>query len=550
MDMHNKTESGISLRTWLLGLVAIAALLLCGLGSISVFHQRSILLQDRQDKIRNQVESAVAVVQHFEALAASGKMPLPQAQALAKAALSAIRYDQKEYFFAFDAGMHYVVQGVKPALIGRDAHTLRDAEGKNLGTLFDQVVSVGNGRGFASYVWEKPGFSEPQPKVSYLSTTPGWHWIVGTGIYLDDVAQAFRREWLALLLEMLFALALLGFAGNLVSRRILAQLGAEPLVTTGIVKRIAAGRLNEVLVLRPGDQHSLLAAVAHMQGELRTLVHEIVRSASQLEQMSAEVMRNAEQVARGSQQQNRFSTSMAQSVEQLVVSIQRISVYAQDAHRLSQAAGDLSQDGSQVMASAVSEMQRINQSVDHTASTIAALAQKTQNISSIMQVIREVADQTNLLALNAAIEAARAGEAGRGFAVVADEVRSLSERTARATQEIALMVQDIQQGSDASHDTMLLAVERVQSGLTLAAQGGESVARLRESAAEVVRAVNDISAALQQQDIASQAIAQNVGHITESSEANALSSSATSLAVEEIHTCADQLRALVSRFEV
>jgi len=283
---------------------------------------------------------------------------------------------------------------------------------------------------------------------------------------------------------------------------------------------------------------------------LRQLVHEVVHSASRLEQMSAQVMRNAEEVEAGSQQQNRSAASMAESVEQLVFSIQRISEHAQDARRLSQAAGDLSQDGSQVIASAVGEMQRINQSVDLSAGTIAELARKTQNISAIMQVIREVADQTNLLALNAAIEAARAGEAGRGFAVVADEVRHLSERTAGATQEIAVMVQDIQQGSDASRDAMLLAVERVKSGLSLAAQGGESVAHLRESAAEVVRAVNDISDALTQQGLSSQAIAQNVDQITLSSETNAASSSATTRAVGEIHTCADQLRALVSRFHV
>jgi methyl-accepting chemotaxis protein len=548
--MNNNPGREISLRLRLLGLMLMAALLLCALGAVSVFSQRSIMLQDRQDKIRNQVESALSVVTRFEQLAASGQLPLAQAQGLAKSALSAIRYDKKEYFFVFDSGMHYLVQGVKPKLLGVDAHSLKDAEGKNLGSLFDQTLASGQGKGFAAYVWDKPGFDHPQPKISYLQTSAAWGWVIGTGIYLDDVDRAFYSQMGYLLLEVLLALLLLMLAGGLVTRRILAQLGAEPQVTTEVVKRIAAGYLNEPVPLKPGDTSSLLAAVANMQQQLRDLVNQIINSATHLGQMSAQVTQNAGDVAQGSQQQSQSAASMAESVEQLTLSINRISDHAQDARRLSQASDELSQDGSQVIASAVSEMERISESVDHTALTIADLAGKTQNISAIMQVIREVADQTNLLALNAAIEAARAGEAGRGFAVVADEVRKLSERTANATREIAVMVAEIQQGSDASHSTMALAVDRVKTGLSLASQGGESVLRLRDSAREVVGAVNDISQALQQQGLASQAIAENVEQIALSSDANAVASRTTSSAVAEICTCADQLRALVSRFKV
>jgi len=203
-----------------------------------------------------------------------------------------------------------------------------------------------------------------------------------------------------------------------------------------------------------------------------------------------------------------------------------------------------------VIARAVNEMERISVSVDETALTIRDLTAKTQNISAIMQVIREVADQTNLLALNAAIEAARAGPAGRGFAVVADEVRKLSERTAGATQEISLMVQEIQQSSETSRATMEQAVTRVKTGLELATQGGNAVARGRESAVAVVQAVNDISNELKAQELASQAIAQHVESIAQSSSDNAMATSTTSLAVDEISRCADQLRAVVARFSV
>jgi methyl-accepting chemotaxis protein len=530
--------------------MGMAGVVICALGVVSVYTQRNVMMQDRQDKIRNQVESAVSMVTRFEQLAASGKLPETQARMLAQTALSAIRYEGQQYIFAFDSQMHYVVQGVKPRLLGTDAHAAHDGDGKDLGDLFDQTLSAGNGQGFTSYVWDKPGFSSPQPKISYLSTTPGWHWVIGTGIYLDDVNSAFYAQLRILVLEVALALALLMTLGTVVTRRILAQLGGEPHATSEVVKRIAAGQLCERIDLQAGDSQSLLAAVADMQEQLRRLVHEIVNSANHLGQMSAKVTSNAAEVASGSQQQSQSASAMSRSVEKLTSSINTIADHAEAARRLSQVSGDLSQEGSEVISRAMGEMERISQSVGQTESTIQDLAHKTQNISAIMQVIKEVADQTNLLALNAAIEAARAGPAGRGFAVVADEVRKLSERTAGATQEIAVMVQEIQQSSLASSSNMTQAVTLVKSGLALAQQGGDAVARIRASADEVVRAVNDISAALKAQGLASQDIALHVESIAQNSQANASASSTTSSAVAEIYTCADQLRELVSRFQV
>ncbi|MBV8046731.1 MAG: cache domain-containing protein [Paludibacterium sp.] len=540
----------ISLRWRLMALMAFAALILCVQGGLGIYGQRTTMLQDRQDKTRNLVEAEVSTVARFEALAAAGKLTTAQAQAMAREALSAVRYDRKEYIFAFDASMHYVVQGVKPAMLGKDAHTLNDAAGKNLGDLFDQTVSQGGGQGFASYIWEKPGFDTPQPKISYLKTTPVWHWIVGTGIYLDDVDAAFYAQMRWLLLEVLVSMVVLLTLGTLVTRRILTQLGAEPAVTTRVVQRIADGHLDEVVPLRPGDRASLLAAVDDMKTHLRQLVHDIIGGADQLGQSSAQVTASAEHVAIGSREQSQAASAMAKSVESMTQSIRAIAEHAQEARRLSEVSGELSREGSTVLGQAEGEMTRIGDTVNTAATAIGELAARSANITSIVQVIRDVADQTNLLALNAAIEAARAGEAGRGFAVVADEVRKLSERTAMATREITTMVEEIQQGSDASRTTMTQAVERVQSGLALMHQGGDAVTRIRDSAEAVLTAVHDITEALRQQGEVSTEIARHVEQIAHSSDANAASTLQTSRAIEDIHQRAEQLRGLVARFKV
>ncbi|MCD5363853.1 MULTISPECIES: methyl-accepting chemotaxis protein [Chromobacterium] len=542
----NKTT--MSLRGRLLLLLVAMALLVAAIGVLSVMRERDTMLQDRKDKTRNLVESAAALVVSYEKMAADGKMSEPQAKQQAAAALNSMRYDQREYFFAFDKSLTYVAHGVKPALIGKNLHGVKEGSGQDMGQLFDQALSSGGGKGYASYVWDKPGFDAPQPKISYLMTSPGWGWVLGTGIYLDDVAAAYHKSLFNLALEVGVILLLLAGLGGYIMRSVLGQLGGEPAVTVDIVKRIAAGQLDMAVPVKTGDQDSLLANVAGMQAQLRQLVGEIAAAANRVSEMSDDVSGHAAAVASGSEQQSEAATSMAASIEELTVSINHISDRAQDARSLSEQSGESSQQGSEVISRAVAEMRRINESVELAAGTINELVDKAQVISGIMQVIKDIADQTNLLALNAAIEAARAGEQGRGFAVVADEVRKLSERTAQATEEIAGMIAEIQQSSTQSHGSMEEAVRRAKNGLELAEQGGAAVGEISHSASGVLGVVNDISHALKEQGTASQDIAQYVEQIAMSSSKNAQAASTASAALVDMRQLAGNLRGLVSRF--
>ncbi|UTH75386.1 methyl-accepting chemotaxis protein [Chromobacterium sp. IIBBL 290-4] len=534
----------------LFGLMVLVVIVVCLLGLASVIQQRHSMMQDRQDKVRNLVESAVSVVSTYEKLVASGKLPEAEAKRVVSKVLSSMRYDQREYFFAYDADWNYVAHGAKPELIGKNLAGVKDPNGVELKTLFQTAISSPGGGGFGEYVWNKPGFSQPQPKMSYITTTPGWHWIVGSGIYLDDVDAAFRQQLLWLGGELIVALAVLLALGGMVLNSVLRQLGGDPGDTVMVVKRIASGELSERVAIKSGDQSSLMAAVSGMQQELQRLVRDIIDHANQLSQMSGEVTGEAAAVGRGSETQSEAATAMAASIEQLTVSVNHIADRSEDARDLAKESGKLSNAGGAVIAEAVDEMRRINEAVDETSGIITSLADKTQTISSIMQVIRDIADQTNLLALNAAIEAARAGEMGRGFAVVADEVRKLSERTAQATQEIAGMIQDVQKGAEHSRNSMAEAVDRVKAGLGLAEKAGEEIARIKTSADGVIGVVGDISFALQEQSVASQTIAQHVEQIAHSATSNAEASKSASRAVHDMDQLAGRLRQLVARFRV
>ena len=382
----NKTT--MSLRGRLLLLLVAMALLVAAIGVLSVMRERDTMLQDRKDKTRNLVESAAALVVSYEKMAADGKMSEPQAKQQAAAALNSMRYDQREYFFAFDKSLTYVAHGVKPALIGKNLHGVKEGSGQDMGQLFDQALSSGGGKGYASYVWDKPGFDAPQPKISYLMTSPGWGWVLGTGIYLDDVAAAYHKSLFNLALEVGVILLLLAGLGGYIMRSVLGQLGGEPAVTVDIVKRIAAGQLDMAVPVKTGDQDSLLANVAGMQAQLRQLVGEIAAAANRVSEMSDDVSGHAAAVASGSEQQSEAATSMAASIEELTVSINHISDRAQDARSLSEQSGESSQQGSEVISRAVAEMRRINESVELAAGTINELVDKAQVISGIMQVIR------------------------------------------------------------------------------------------------------------------------------------------------------------------
>ncbi len=196
------------------------------------------------------------------------------------------------------------------------------------------------------------------------------------------------------------------------------------------------------------------------------------------------------------------------------------------------------------------EINTIAQSVDRAAGVVKALGEKSRQIATIVNVIKDIADQTNLLALNAAIEAARAGEQGRGFAVVADEVRKLSEKTAGSTQEIASMIDSILRGTQDAVKSMEEGVARVRTGVELAQQAGTSMADLQTHSSRMLQAVRDMSSSLKEQSTAATEIAQQVERIAQMSEQNGVAVKQTAQASHDLEALSGQLRAAVGGFRV
>ncbi len=255
-------------------------------------------------------------------------------------------------------------------------------------------------------------------------------------------------------------------------------------------------------------------------------------------------------VATGSASQSDATSTMAATVEQVTVSITHVSEGAREALRLSKDSSDLSDQGVEIIHRAADEMMKIANSVRQTSGSIENLGEQSNRISAIVNVIKEIADQTNLLALNAAIEAARAGEQGRGFAVVADEVRKLAERTAKSTQEVTEMIVSIQNSSQTAVAGMAAMVNQVDGGVALAQQAGDAISKIKVESEQVTRTVGDISIALAEQSKASNDIAVHIEKVSQMTEINSAAAEQTAVAADDLEKLAEEMRTTVNRFKI
>jgi methyl-accepting chemotaxis protein len=530
-----------------LSFIVLSALLgLIVIGGFALHTLDQAMVTERKAGIDTLLRLATRSIDYYQAQEKSGRLSRAQAQSMALETLRTLR-DGEDYLFVrrMDGFVLLHADKRKEGHID-DAGKMTDGRTGMQGYL--DVLSKGDS-GFVELQVRKPGEDNFVPKINGIRHIPDWDWIIGYGAYTDDIAHLFWRQALQfILIGAVILLAVIALSAQQ-ARSIYRRLGGEPDAAVAAAAAIAGGDLKRAIETH-GAPDSMLGSMATMQHGLREMVREIGQDAETLQHTASGIATQMEHITASTHHSSEATASTAAAIEQLSVSIRQIADHARETERNAEQASTLSEEGMRLVLNVADEMQQVATEVTDAGMRIGTLAERTGEIDGIANVIREIADQTNLLALNAAIEAARAGEQGRGFAVVADEVRKLAERTAGATGQIVQMIRTIQSDTDSVVDSMHSVEPRVVASVDKARGAAESLRRINEGASLARNQTREVAHSTAEQSAANANLANNVEQISHMVEEAARSAEATQAGIQELESLSGRLGALIGRFRV
>ncbi len=533
-----------------LGIIVICSVIgLTVMAGFGLHTLRTSMLEDRHNELRSVLTLAAKTVEHYQALEKEGKLTRDEAQAKAIETLNSMSDGKTKYLWARTTGaLGLVLPANQADGLGKVDFGKKMADGRPSFQLYlDQLAN--SEFGFVEADVKKPGGEVVLPKINGVTKVQGWDWILGYGVWVDDVDAAYwKSAFSSIGLGVLMLAVVVGLAVTM-ARSIYHSLGGEPDYAAKVAQSIAAGNLSQQIEGR-FKSDSLLASIAQMQHSLRAMIESIQHGALQLGQSATALTAQMGEIHEASAQSEEATTSTAAAVEELAVSIDHISSSARATEENSAHSSTLAADGETMVNRASETIQSVSSLVGAASGQIGDLLERSREIDSIAGVIKEIADQTNLLALNAAIEAARAGEQGRGFAVVADEVRKLAERTTKATAQITAMIAAVQTDTSAAVNSMQAVTPQVELSVEMAGSAAAALREINSDAATTLGNIREVASATAEQSQASTMVAQNVERISEMVEKSAASVRAAKENVHSLESLASELRDSVAKFRL
>lgn len=525
----------------------LVLIIVLGLVTAFAVDYRRSLLDGRAMKTQHLVESGLGVIEHFYNLQQSGDLTEQQAKQKAASVLQGMRYGGSEYFWIHSNDLQMIMHPFSTQLVGNSVADVQDPNGKYL---FREMVAVvkAQSAGIVEYMWPKPGVADPVPKISYVAGFKPWGWILGSGIYLDDVSETFWADMIPKLAVAALGLLLLVGINLLIALSVSQPLGqavaAMQDIATGdgdLSRRLDASGNDEVSKLAMGF-NAFTDKLSHVIDQLRDVVAKNHRIATEvgLAMSKAEASYN---------QQNSELDTIASAVEEMSATSDEVAQRMSDSADAARQANNHAADGQRTTDTTAHSMRMLAQDISQAGSAVDELNAQSHTIDSVLEVIRAVAEQTNLLALNAAIEAARAGEQGRGFAVVADEVRTLASRTQASTDEIRSIIDSLQGGTARAVSSMAGSLRQSEDMQLQVENSRSALKSIADSVDTITDMTSQVAAAAEQQSRTSTEISASLSQLSNLGDRVLRELQDTAQNTQQLSAAAEQLEQLIGQFK-
>ena len=553
----------MKIKTKIVNLAAIPLILVvCIMNASSYWAGLSLLEQEQAQMEKDLLQGRQQLLDQYLKLAQSAiaktyaAEDTPANREAVKSILRDLRYAEDGYFFVYDFNGVNQVPGPKPEMEGKDLSGLKDADGKPF--IKNIIEAARSGDGFTQYLWDKPSVKKAVEKLSLSRTLDKYQWVLGTGFYIDDIETELaaqrsaaesglhaelQQNLIISCIMLLVTIALTAWIGNRISHPLEEVVDALNDIASG------EGDLTRRLKSNGDDEVGRLSrAFNQFVGQIQDVVSQVGGTSQHVFELADRLKTASGQFIDQMQGHRRETEQVVTAVTEMSSTAQEVASSAANAATATSAASHEAADAQGVVATATRSINDLVGEVDQASQVIGQLEQETSKIGSVVEVIRGIAEQTNLLALNAAIEAARAGEQGRGFAVVADEVRSLAGRTQQSTLEINSMLQRLQAGVAQAVQVMDTSQERSQQTV----QETSKIAHSLDGVATAVDTINEmnlqIATAAEEQNAVSEEINRNLVAIQHIVEQLALAAEDSERSTRDLADTGHQLNDLVSRF--
>lgn len=523
-------------------------------GERSIEQTRQTLIKSRQDELVHYLDIAYSTIKPLY----DGEDAMsPAVQEEARRRLRELHYGKDGYLFGYnDKGDRIFLAGKDE---GKNFWNLKDSQG--IYVVRELVAAAKRGGDFLTYYFPKPGNdSTSYPKLSYSIYLDKWNWTIGTGFYIDDmdaliadqmqhqqkVMEAMRwKQWGV----MGVLLVMMSMAAAYVARSI-----AKPLLLlTHNLQALASedGDLTSQLPIDGNEETAQLAgAFNSFVGKIRAMVVDLARCAQLLQERNEQLKQSAQHAADALTLQSKDAEQVAHAMEQMAVATHNVAESAQSAALSTRHTNDQAKVMRTNVEETINTIGGLAREIEQSTQGIQTLGNDVESISSILDVVRAIADQTNLLALNAAIEAARAGEQGRGFAVVADEVRSLAQRTQQSTEEIQNKISQLQQAARTAVSNMQGSLKGSETAVTKVNIAGQILTGVSYAVSEIHGMNSQIATAAEEQSNIGVEIKQNLSRISKHIRETQVITTRNNDMCLELDKLSQELNLMVNRFRV